>query len=99
MRSLANLTLLSLFFSGLLPYAVRVTGAATDAINSETLLLTYHGPVEVGTGPLQVQVLLHVLVKAKRQADDSYVVRTVSYAERPEIQGNQLLVSPLLCRF
>ncbi len=67
----------------------RTAASANSISNRDLTLLSYHGPVEVGAEALQVQVLLHVLVKAKRQTDGSFAVRTVSYAERPEIKGEQ----------
>jgi len=41
---------------------------------------------------LQVQVLLHVLVKVKQRADGSFKVRTVTYAERPELAGKRTCI-------
>ncbi len=50
-------------------------------------LFTYHGPVDTNTGP--VLIVLHVLLKAKQRTDGSFALRTVSYAERPALEGQQ----------
>ncbi|KAL0020128.1 hypothetical protein WJX77_004185 [Trebouxia sp. C0004] len=49
--------------------------------------LTYHGPIP--SGREAVLIILHILLKAKRQTDGSYLVRTVAYAERPALQEGQ----------
>ena len=64
-----------------------VTAAHADPTNHDLTLLTYHGPVEGVGEALPEQILLHVFVKAKQQADGSFLVRTVSYAERSELSG------------
>ena len=60
-----------------------------DTLGSVLTLFTYHGPVEVSPEEMQLNVILHVLVKAKRRADGSFALRTVSYAERPELKGER----------
>ena len=93
-RTAVSAVLVLLLVSG--PYAplIHVVGkrsgfsAVTNASSKQDLtLLTYHGSLEVGAEALQVQVLLHVLVKVKQRADGSFKVRTVTYAERPVLAG------------
>lgn len=55
-------------------------------IDASLLHCTYHGPLSVGSQP--TPALLHVLVKAKTQADGTFLLRTVSYIERADYQGN-----------
>ena len=55
-------------------------------IDASLLHCTYHGPLSVGSQP--TPALLHVLVKAKRQADGTFLLRTVSYIERADYRGN-----------
>ena len=49
------------------------------------MLLTFHGLVEDAQG--QQPVIVHVLTKAKRHANGSFLVRTVSYVERVALQS------------
>ena len=98
-RTAVSALLVLLLVSG--PYAplIRVVGkppvfsAVTTASSKQDLtLLTYHGSLEVGAEALQVQVLLHVLVKVKQRADGSFKVRTVTYAERSELAGKRTCI-------
>ncbi len=70
----------------------------TGSSKQDVTLLTYHGSLEVGAEALQVQVLLHVLVKVKQRADGSFKVRTVTYAERPELAGKRTYI-PIVALF
>ena len=67
--------------------AVQDVTAPVSLGNFGMVQLTYHGPVP--SGREAVLVILHILLKAKRQTDGSYLVRTVAYAERPALQGTQ----------
>lgn len=66
-----------------------------------TPLFVFHGPVTSGPEAEQDAVVLHVLLKTKRRRDGAFVVRTVSYAERVELQGKEIpavQVRTRLCR-
>lgn len=52
-------------------------------------IFTFHGPVTSSSEAEQAEVLLHVLLKTKRKPDGAFIVRTVSYAETYELQGNE----------
>jgi len=67
--------------------AVQDITAPVDLGKLGMVQLTYHGPVP--SGREAVLIVLHILLKAKRQTDGSYSVRTVAYAERPALQGIQ----------
>ncbi|KAL0027926.1 hypothetical protein WJX79_003205 [Trebouxia sp. C0005] len=91
-RTAVSALLVLLLVSGLCAPLTRVVGkrsafsaVATAPSKQDLILLTYHGSLEVGAEALAVQVLLHVLVKVKQRADGSFKVRTVTYAERPEL--------------
>ena len=71
--------------------AVQDIAAPVNIGNFGMAQLTYHGPVTDGREA--VLIILHILLKAKRQTDGSYLVRTVAYAERPALQGTQKLAS------
>lgn len=71
--------------------AVQDVVAPVNLGNFGMVQLTYHGPVT--SGREAVFVILHILLKTKRQTDGSYLVRTVAYAERPALQGTQRFVS------
>ena len=93
-RTAVSALLVLLLVSGPQAPLIRVVGkrsafsSVTNTSSKQDLtLLTYHGALEVGAEAVQVQVLLHVLVKVKQRADGSYKVRTVTYAERPEFAG------------
>ena len=64
-----------------------VEGGDINALVDASLLhCTYHGPLSVRSRP--TPALLHVLVKAKTEADGTFLLRTVSYIERVDYQGN-----------
>ncbi len=71
--------------------AVQDIAAPVSLGNFGMIQLTYHGPVT--SGREAVLIILHILLKAKRQTDGSYLVRTVAYAERPALQGSQRFAS------
>ena len=52
-------------------------------------LFTFHGQVTSGTEAEPAEIVLHVLLKTKRRDDGAFAVRTVSYAERSQVQGTQ----------
>ena len=86
MKTVVNflLVLLALVgFVGLTPVAGSDINALVDA---SLLHCNYHGPLLVGARP--TPVLLHVLVKAKTQADGTFLLRTVSYIEKVDYEGN-----------
>ena len=63
--------------------ATRISRDCTSGIST----FTFHGPIRSGSEAHQVQVLLHVFLKTKRQDDNTFIVRTVSYTERVQPQG------------
>lgn len=70
-------------------------------LHSSTPLFVFHGPVTSGPEGEQDAIVLHVLLKTKRRRDGAFVVRTVSYAEKVELQGKEIppvQVHILLCR-
>ena len=67
------------------------SSAARSYHGSKLPLFTFHGPVTSGSEAQQDAIILHVLLKTKRRRDGAFVVRTVSYAEKFELQGK---VSP-----
>lgn len=101
-RTAVSALLVLLLVSGPQAPLIRVVGkrsafsAVTNTSSKQDLtLLTYHGALEVGAEAVQVQVLLHVLVKVKQRADGSFKVRTVTYAERPEFAEGEDFAPPL----
>lgn len=71
-----------------------VTAGASAQSHRDGLipLFTFHGTVTSSSEAEQAEILLHVLFKTKRRPDGAFMVRTVSYAERSELQGNALRV-------
>lgn len=64
--------------------------ATTKASAAKSIpIFTFHGPVISGTEAEPAEIVLHVLLKAKIRDDGAFAVRTVSYAERFEVQGKQ----------
>ena len=66
--------------------ALEAKSVFTNLQTSGLPLFTYHGSVRAGKDA-KVPILLHVLVKVKRRANGSVVVRTTSYPERVDVQG------------
>lgn len=54
----------------------------TNAVVKGPTLLTFHGVANDSSGQQPVPIIVHVLIKAKRQVNGSYFVRTVTYVER-----------------
>ena len=65
----------------------RSAGKTSLDFTSGVSMFTFHGPIRSDSEADQVEILLHVLLKTKRQDDGTFVVRTVSYTERVEPQG------------
>lgn len=64
------------------------SSAASHSYHGSTLsLFTFHGPITSGSEAEWDPIILHVMLKTKRRRDGAYVVRTVSYAEKFELQG------------
>lgn len=64
--------------------------ATESYLPSPTPLFVFHGPVTSGPEAEQDAIILHVLLKSKRRRDGAFVVRTVSYAEKVELQGKEM---------
>ena len=54
----------------------------TNAVVKGPTLLTFHGVANDTSTAGQQPIIVHVLIKAKRQVNGSYFVRTVTYVER-----------------
>ena len=94
MRSLSCTYLVVLALSRSVIHAVGVSGrpleVETAATNRQTpglTLLTFHGLSSENGASIREPILLHVLVKAKRRANGSIAVRTVSFPERVVVEG------------
>ena len=77
------LVLLALVYLVGLP---TVVGRDTALVDASLLHCNYHGPLLVRSRP--TPAVLHLLVKAKTEADGTFLLRTVSYIERVDYEGD-----------